>query len=165
MDVIAAVVAVASIAASAWVARGAVRAQQRLAADAARIERENELRSVLDSAALALRDAHQQLLATIERVDQPPSYDEDERQVLHEEELATSGRYWVRPALDELERALQELTVIQARLAARLGTDDPLYGVVHNTRNVLDSYGLNALRELGHGAAWTDAPFGESLRQ
>jgi hypothetical protein len=169
VDVAAAVIGTTSILASAGVALASIRTQRQLAADAVRTDRENELRSVIDKAALALQVGYQRLLAAVEAVDRPPRYDQadnaDELQEIHEQKVAMSGRYWMRSLIDDLERALEELEVLQARLAVRLGNGDRLHGIVHNTRNVLTAYGSRPLRELGAGAAWTDSPFGESLRE
>lgn len=115
MDWATVVIGVCSIAASAAVALASLRTQRQLAADTVRTDRENELRAVLDSAALALQVAYKRLIAAVESVDREPSYDYDNAadpdlmQAEHESLMVSQGRYWMRGAVDELEQSLQDL--------------------------------------------------------
>ena len=146
MDLATVIVSVTSVVATAAsatvIARNSMRAQRDLAVDGARIERENELRGVLDDAALALLRAHEALVAAEAAVHEPPRYEDEDKHDLHEQEMAESARYpGVEPRLNDLARALRDLTVVEARLAIRLGTTHELHGIVRHTRHVIDGHG------------------------
>ena len=168
MDLATVIVSVTSVVATAAsatvIARNSMRAQRDLAVDGARIERENELRGVLDDAALALLRAHEALVAAEAAVHQPPRYEDEDKHDLHEQEMAESARYWVEPRLVDLARALRDLTVVEARLAIRLGTTHELHGIVRHTRHVIDGHGHRPLLELRWGGDPTSRmPLGEPL--